>query len=375
MSKFLKSTALSPPRRPGDGFDLLDVVVINPHANDPSKMLVPTDTNLLKHFATKQKVDRRYHSQSVSPADKQRRSEESFELTDELKSAIGMKGINVHSNGSHSSTARVNLVISHEKTCSVSGAIFSQEEGMVKNNFAAIVKNAARFNMTKNLTWYNYYTGNHGVYFLGVITKIYHGNISIEEIDSVRFGAGMGAKVSGLCTALTKGHRSKSNSMTSTSEGIVGVHLLCFPFRKGEKEGMYSVLDPISIHWIDKNERKRIQNASRRHSWKVIEIKVDRKLNLSTRFLADCKASITSYTETVVNYAKQEFKMHDFYRIKSILIVTVTFSLLAPVLGSLSTNSSIFHISFTPRQVYVLQRVFEQAFEDFITHFISLSYT
>lgn len=378
MSEFVKSTALSPPRRPGDGFDLLDVVVVDPHAKDPAKMLVPTDTNLTKHFS-KKRLHRRDRSREVFSSNEQRRSDESFELTDELKSAIGlshMKGLSASSHASHSSTAHVNLVISHEKTYKVSGSIFSQLEGMVKNNFASIVKNAARFNIKHNRGWYNYYAGGSDVYFLAVITKIYQGSISIEETDSSTRGAGAGAKVSGLWKALTEGHRSESNSFTSSSEGVVGVQLLVFPFRKGEEKGIYSVLDPISIKWMDKHERKRLQRVSRRHSWSLLESKGDGEMHHSRRILADCKASITTYAETSIAYAKQKVKRHDFRRVKLSVAVLLAMLFLVQVLSSLSTTSHIFHVSFVlgPRYVVMVQQALEQALNDFIAYAMKVSF-
>jgi len=151
ISEFLKSTALSPPRRPGDGFDLLDVVVVDPNAKDPAKMLVPTNMNLTKHFS-KTRLHRHQKSNDVHSSQEQRRSDESFELTDELKSAIGVKGVNASSHGTHSTAAHVNLVISDEKTYSVSGAMFSQLEGMVKDSFTSIVSHfsAEIFQFLKN---------------------------------------------------------------------------------------------------------------------------------------------------------------------------------------------------------------------------------
>jgi len=78
----------------------------------------------------------------------------------------------------------------------------------------------------------------------------------------VRLGAGMSTKISGFWEALTNCHRSESNSLTSLSEGVVGVQMLCFPFKQEEEE-TYALLDPLSIKWMDKNECKKLQRASK----------------------------------------------------------------------------------------------------------------
>lgn len=372
MSEFLKSVALSPPRRPGDGFDLLDVVVVDPNANDPRKMLVPMDTNLAKHFA-KKKLHTRFKSSEVAPLDQKRKSEESFELTDELKTALGVEGLKASTFGKHSSTAHVNLVISNEKTLKVSGAVFSQLEKMVKENFAAIVKNAARFNIKKNRSWYDYYTGKNKVYFIVVITKLYHGSIYVEESDRKSLGAGMKTKVKGIWEAMTEGGRSESNCSISSSEGVVGVQILCFPFQKGDEDGTYLSLDPIAIKWMDENDRRRLQRVSKRHSWKVVESKGDGQMHLSNRggFLADCKASITAHANATISFAKQGVKSHDLHKLKFLFKIFVALLLLVPIsiLVYHSTNSLIFptvNLQLGPRQVDAMN----QALNDFVAYFI-----
>ena len=380
MSEFLKSIALSPPRRPGDGFDLLDVVVVDPNANDPRKMLVPTDTNLTKHFA-KKKLHQRFKSSQVAPVGQQRKSEESFELTDDLQSALGVEGLKASSFGKRSSTAHVNLVISNEKTLKVSGAVFSQLERMVKDNFAAIVKNAARFNIKKDRGWYNYYSGKNNVYFIAVITKIYHGRISLEGSDRNSLGAGMKTKVKGLWESMTEGSRSESNTVISSSEGVVGVQMLCFPFQKGDEEGTYLSLDPIAIKWMDQNDRKRLQKLSKRHSWKVVESKGDGQMHLSSRggsFLADCKASIGAHASATISFAKQEAKSHDLRRIKFVFKIFLVLLILVPisiVVYALSTNSVVFptvlNLQLGPRQLDAMN----QALNDFVGYLMRRVFT
>jgi hypothetical protein len=383
VSEFLQSTALSPPRRRGAGFDLLDVVVVDPNAKDPSMMLVPTKTNLTKHF-TKQKLHKRDKMHESYSSKKPRRSEEAFELTDELQSTIGVDGVDTSAHGSHSSNAHVNIVISNEKTRSVSGVVMSQLEEMVHGNFASIVKNAARFHMNMNRSWYDYYTGHHQVYFLAVITKVSEGCLSIEESDSVASGLGVSAKVSGLWGALVDGNKSASNSLKASSEGVVGVQMLCFPFRKGEEKGVYSILESSSIRYMNKHERKWLQKASRRHSWSLVESQNEGQLyiNRSRRWLADCKAAIGNAVshvkeeaENVISHVKEEAKSHDYHQIKSgvkfVSIVLVALLLSISILSSIPTNAPIFHQSFAklgPSQVLRIQQAFSQAFEEFIAH-------
>jgi len=363
VSEFLKSTALSPPQRPGDGFDLLDVVVVDPHAKDPSKMLVPTDTDL-RDFS-KTRVHRRDKSRVSYPSTEQRRSDEVFELNEELKSAIGFKGVNVSQHGSHSTSTHVNLVISHEKTHAVSGTILPQLESMVKESFGSIVKNAARYNIKKNRGWYNYYAGGRDVYFLAVITKVYYGKISIEESDSSNRAAGVKAKVTGVWKAFTEGQRSESNSLTSSSEGIVGVQLLCFPFKKGEEEGTYSVIDPISIKWMDKNDRKRLHRVSKRHSWSPLDSGSGQQMSLSSSFASACRESITSYASTTVTYA-QKVKSYDFRPLKLLAMFFIAALFLVQIIASISSNTNLVDMSseLIPRYSYILR----QALEDFIKH-------
>jgi hypothetical protein len=110
MSKFLKSVALSPPHRPGNGFDLLNIVVINPTANNPRKMLIPMDMNLTKHFA-KKKIHRHFKLSEVAPLDQKCKSEESFEQAYRQTQVCTWSGRTKASTfGKHSSTTHVNTL-------------------------------------------------------------------------------------------------------------------------------------------------------------------------------------------------------------------------------------------------------------------------
>lgn len=368
MSEFLKSTALSPPRREGHGFDLLDVVVVDPNAKDPAKMIIPTDTNLCHNF-TREKLHHRHTFSESFGKNEQRVSDETFELNDELKAAIGAKGVDVSTHGSLLSKAHVNLVITDERTESVSGVVIPRLERMVKDCFATIVKGAAKYNMTTKCPWYNYYSGTckRTVYYLAVITRTYHGSISIEEAESNGFAAGVGAKVQGIFSALTDMRHSESNSLSSSSEGIVGVQLLCFPFRKGAEPGTYYFLEPTSVKYMDEHEREWLQNAHKRRSWKLLEKQEEGYMDISRRRLSNFKETVT----TAVTRVREEVasKGHDINLIKSLGLLLVVTLLLIPILASVSSNSPTFHsnlVKFGPRQFYLMQQALLQGLEDFL---------
>jgi len=75
-------------------------------------------------------------------------------------------------------------------------------------------------------------------------------------------------------------------------------------------------------------------------------------MHLSSRFLAHCKASISTYAKMTIMCAKQEVKRHDLHGVKLVMKALVAMLLLMSVLSSISTNSPMFYMSFElgPRQ-------------------------
>jgi hypothetical protein len=233
LSQAVSAMGKFPPANEGDGFDVLDIVLVRPR-DSKGETLIATGANIGDVLSEQDKnaVQREYQSRMPSPVQKSLSAAgmSHAEITGDVKALVAELGMQ----GALDDKVVTDIVILGEASKFIRGNVAKTVEGIVASSFPQLLANTSLSQHVRSNFLFGVITGAITGELAATATV---SNSGTTEIEIAAHGVGVHSQ----------GQKATSSSIKMCGRGVIGVRMLCFAARLDSKARTYQLSAPITV--------------------------------------------------------------------------------------------------------------------------------